>query len=249
MQRRTLISGLMALLPAVGARRLLANEHPGGSAARSCRLITQDVAGPYHVDEYLIRSDVRDGHAGVPLMLEFQVIDALKCAPLPGALVTIWHANGEGLYSGVKNLVLNARLEPDGGMVDTRGQSFCRGIQRTDAEGRARFTTIFPGWYYPRATHLHVKVAPPDFGEEATTQLYFGNSVCDEVYATTHYAGRGPNPTRTEPGEESGLFASRADDLWLDLRKTGEGYSAVHELGVAFYGGMFGELTDHYRQS
>jgi hypothetical protein len=32
------------------------------------------------------------------------------------------------------------------------------------------------------------------------------------------------------------------------MTRSGDGYQATHELGVVFYGGMFGELTDHYRQ-
>ena len=44
------------------------------------------------------------------------------------------------------------------------------------------------------------------------------------------------------------MFAFEAEDLWLNIKKTGDGLHAVHELGVVFYGGMFGELTDHYRQ-
>jgi hypothetical protein len=43
------------------------------------------------------------------------------------------------------------------------------------------------------------------------------------------------------------VFAYQAGDLWLNLKKTGDGYQAAHELGVVFYGDMFGPLTDHYR--
>jgi len=46
MDRRTLIKGLAALAPVLSARRLFA-ETPSGAAAKSCRLITQDIAGPF----------------------------------------------------------------------------------------------------------------------------------------------------------------------------------------------------------
>lgn len=247
MQRRTLISGLAALVPAFGVRRLFGAEE---APARSCQLITQDARGPYDIEDYLLRSDIREGQPGMPLTLDFQVMNVMGCTPLASAMVSIWHANAEGLYSGVENVVLDANLRlAEGGKVDKRSEAFCRGVQKTDAEGRVRFVTNFPGWYYPRAPHIHLKVVPPDYGEEAVTQLYFLPAVCEEIYATEHYAERGINPIKTEPGQADPMFSTEADDLWLELHRHGDGYIARHELGVVFYGGMFGELPETYRQS
>ena len=249
MQRRRLITGLAGLAGGLGVGRLLAQDSArSATGGGSCRLITQDVTGPFHVDNYLERSNVIDGQKGVPLTLNFQVTDVLTCSPLPGAKVVIWHANNEGFYSGVVNPVLNEDGTAGGGTRDLREETFHRGVQTSDEHGRVRFVTSFPGWYFPRATHIHLKVYPPDFGEEATTQLYLRNEICDEVYAGEHYRHRGPNPTRREPGDDSPLFSFDAGDLWLNISKSGDGYEATHELGVVFYGKMFGELTDHYRQ-
>jgi len=250
MDRRTLLKGLAALAPVMGVRSVLADHHEKGNLpAKTCRLITQDIAGPYVVDETPMRSDVVEGQAGTPLTLNFQVFDTFSCNPLPGALVSIWHANAEGLYSGVENIILDASLKPVGGKIDTLGQTFLRGMQKTDANGRVSFKTIFPGWYYPRPTHTHVVVSPPDFGEVATTQLYYPAEVCDQAYEGKHYAQRGPNPDRTDSSKDSPGDSIDAEDLWLDLRRDGDGYVASHNLGVTFYGGMFGELPDFYRQS
>ena len=249
MQRRKLIKGLAAMVSGLGAGNILAQEDSRSAiGAGSCRLVTQDVTGPFHVDHYLDRSNLIDGQRGIPLTLSLQVTDVLTCKPLPGAKVVIWHANNEGHYSGVVNLMLNEDGTPQPEKIDLREETFHRGMQTSDAQGRVQFTTSFPGWYFPRATHLHVKVYPPDFGEEATTQLYFKNQVCDEVYARDHYVHRGPNPTQRSRGDESGIFSFDDGDLWLNIHKSGDGYAATHELGVVFYGGMFGELTDHYRQ-
>jgi protocatechuate 3,4-dioxygenase beta subunit len=249
MQRRKLITGLVALGGGLGVGRLLAQEESRSAiGAGSCRLTTQDLTGPFHTERYPDRSNVIDGQKGVPLTLNFQVVDVMSCQPLPGAKVVIWHANNEGLYSGVENLMLGKDGTAKPEKVDLRSESFLRGMQTSDENGRVQFVTAFPGWYFPRATHLHLKVYPPDFGEEATTQLYFRNKDCDEVYAGEHYRHRGPNPTRPEPGDNSGIFSYESDDLWLNIRKSANGYEATHELGVVFYGGMFGELPDHYRQ-
>lgn len=248
MHRRKVIKGLMALAGSAGAGRLLAQDAaPSATGAGSCRLISQDVTGPFHTEQYLERSNLMDGQKGVPLTLNFHVRDVLTCNPLAGAKVLIWHANNEGHYSGVENLMLNADGTAQEGMLDLRDETFCRGMQTSDKQGRVQFVTSFPGWYFPRTTHIHLKVYPPGFGEEATTQLYLRNENCDEVYATKNYRHRGPNPTRRNPGDESGIFSYDEGDLWLNIVKDADGYAATHELGVIFYGGMFGELPDYYR--
>jgi protocatechuate 3,4-dioxygenase beta subunit len=249
MKRRKFIAGMAAAAGGLGSGRLLAEQNaPSATGAGSCRLITQDVTGPFHTDLYPDRSNLFEGQKGVPLTLNFLVRNVLTCEPLPGARVVIWHANNEGFYSGVVNPVLNADGTASSEKADFRDQTFHRGMQTSDALGRVQFVTAFPGWYFPRVTHLHLKVYPPDFGEEATTQLYFRNEICDEVYAGEHYSHRGPNPTRRQPGDDSSIFSFDAEDLWLNITRSGDGYQATHELGVVFYGGMFGELTDHYRQ-
>jgi protocatechuate 3,4-dioxygenase beta subunit len=248
MHRRQVIKGLAALGGTLGAGRLLARDTaPSATGAGSCRLISQDVTGPFHTDHYVEQSNLMEGQSGVPLTLNFQVKDVLTCKPLAGAKVLIWHANNEGHYSGVRNVVLNADGTAQKGVIDFTEETFCRGMQTTDGDGRAQFVTTFPGWYFPRATHIHLKIYPPGLGEEATTQLYLRNENCDEVYATEHYRHRGPNPTRRNPGEASKLFSYDEGDLWMNISKVRGGYATTHELGVISYGGMFGELPDYYR--
>ncbi len=249
MHRRNVIKGLIALAGTASAGRLVAQDAaPSAIGAGSCRLISQDVTGPFHTEHYVDHSNLMKGQKGVPLTLNFNVKNALTCKPLAGARVLIWHANTEGYYSGVENIMLNADGTAQEGVIDLRNETFCRGMQTSDKHGRVQFVTSFPGWYFPRATHIHLKVYPPGFGEEATTQLYLHNKDCDEVYASDHYRHRGPNPTRRNPGEESSLFSYDEGDLWLNIRKEGDGYAATHELGVISYGGMFGELPDYYRK-
>ena len=51
-----------------------------------------------------------------------------------------------------------------------------------DAGGIVRFTTIFPGWYRGRTTHIHCKVHV-DRKTVRTTQLFFDDALTEEVYA------------------------------------------------------------------
>ncbi len=248
MNRRNLIKGLMAAGPILGFRNVFA-ETAKNEVVKTCRLITQDIAGPYRTADIPFRSDITGGQTGTPLTLNFQVMDSFRCQPVAGAMVSIWHANAEGLYSGVNNLMLTADMQSESASIDTSGQNFLRGTQKTDADGRVSFKTIYPGWYYPRATHAHIMVFPPNYGEVATTQLYFSDDVCDQVYQAEHYAHRGPNPVRTDPSADSPTDGTDEGDLWLDLRHEGGAYVANHNLGVTYYGDMFGELPGFYEQS
>ncbi|HET6564612.1 MAG TPA: hypothetical protein VFG52_04300 [Xanthomonadales bacterium] len=244
MKRRTVLSGLAAAASTLAIRPLRADK----TAAPSCRMITQDLTGPYYLDARQFRSDIADGQPGVPLQLEFEVVDTFTCQPLPGAAVHLWHNNAQGLYSGVNNLVLDADLNPVGSGIDLTDSSFLRGVQTTNEQGRVRFVTIMPGWYAPRPTHVHLKVYPPTFGEVATTQLYFPPTFCDEVYKHEAYAARGPTPIRDDHTTPSRDSASNDESLWITPVRSGAGYQHSMQLGVTFYGQNFGDLDDFYRQ-
>jgi protocatechuate 3,4-dioxygenase beta subunit len=47
-------------------------------------LTVSDVAGEY------VRSDIRDGEAGIEFVLDTQVLDVSTCEPVTNALVEIW---------------------------------------------------------------------------------------------------------------------------------------------------------------
>lgn len=98
-------------------------------AAPNCVLATEQTEGPYYIDNRLIRSDIRKGKAGVPLLLKLQVLNASTCKPIRGATVEVWHCDAIGDYSG-----FNA------------AGTWLRGGQRSNAKGNVTFKTIYPGW-------------------------------------------------------------------------------------------------------
>src|SRR5205814_2025287 len=114
----------------------------GREAAVSCVLSSEVTAGPYYVANHLTRRNVTDGRTGVPLRLHLTVVDARTCKPIKGADVEIWHADALGVYSGVNG----------------NTKHFLRGHQKSDARGRVRFDTIYPGWYMGRTPHIHLQV-------------------------------------------------------------------------------------------
>lgn len=174
-----------------------------------CVLTAEQTEGPYYVARELVRSDITEGKAGVPVALRIAVTDVGTCAPLANAAVDIWHCDAQGYYSGITG-------ENPGGGGETTGEenadtTFLRGVQITDENGIAEFSTIFPGWYTSRTCHIHMKVhvdgevgaaandadaaATPVGGEtyqsghvSHTGQLFFEDSLQELVFATEAYA-------------------------------------------------------------
>src|SRR5919109_727796 len=147
--------------------------------------------GPYYVDEELNRSDIRSDPStgtvkpGALLRLTVNVsqVTGSACAALAGAVVDVWHCDALGVYSDVSDPSFN-----------TVGQKFLRGYQVTDANGVASFTTIYPGWYQGRTVHIHFKVRSPAGASSAyefTSQLFFDDSLSDQVFTQSPYASKG----------------------------------------------------------
>jgi len=200
------------------------------AAAASCIARPQQTEGPYFVDEQLNRVDIRtdpsDGSVrpGTKLALTFAVsrLDGAACVPLKGAIVDLWHCDAAGAYSDVR----------DPGF-DTSGKKFLRGYQVTDADGGARFVTIWPGWYRGRTVHAHFKIRldpTAKRGFDFTSQLYFDDALTDVVHAQEPYAGKGQRRLRNSG---DGIFRSGGAQLLLAPTADGSGgYAATFEIAL-----------------
>lgn len=155
-------------------------QEAGGSAsqllegAKVCAITPELTEGPYYFDPGLERKDITEGRPGLPVSLNLQVVDD-NCVPLENARVDIWHCDATGLYSGYVN-------RTDTGSLSTKGETFLRGTQMTDATGIANFGTIYPGWYAGRTTHIHFKVFLSETSV-MTGQIFFEDRLSDQVYA------------------------------------------------------------------
>jgi protocatechuate 3,4-dioxygenase beta subunit len=144
------------------------------SSNGACLLTPQSVEGPYYFDPKLERSEITEGHEGIPVKLKVQVIGA-DCHAISNARVDVWHADAQGFYSGYEN-------QGDSGNISTKGQTFLRGTQFSNGAGEVLFTTIFPGWYPGRTTHIHFKVFL-DKNTVLTAQIYFPDALNEFIYA------------------------------------------------------------------
>ncbi|KAJ3875536.1 Intradiol ring-cleavage dioxygenase [Lentinula edodes] len=136
----------------------------------SCVLTPIVTEGPYyHNSGHPIRQNIAEYQIGLLTYLDIGVIDVNTCKPLPNVLVDIWQANATGHYAGhpepAPHLV-NEQPQVGGkrsGLLSAFPRTnfheqWLRGAWQTDSHGVARFTTIFPGYYTGRATHVHAKV-------------------------------------------------------------------------------------------
>jgi protocatechuate 3,4-dioxygenase beta subunit len=109
-------------------------------------------------------------------------------------------------------------------------QTFLRGIQTTNASGEATFTTIYPGWYQGRATHIHVEVTMANRSVKVT-QIAFPEAINDAVHGSGVYSSRGSNPTTNS--RDSVFADSLSAELVTPTGSPSGGFAASFQIGVA----------------
>jgi protocatechuate 3,4-dioxygenase beta subunit len=193
------------------------------SLPAGCVVRPELTEGPVFVEEDLNRSDIRTDPSngsvseGIPFDLTFQVTQVAEgvCMPLAGVQVDVWHCDAEGIYSDTTELGMQ-----------TVGQKFLRGYQITDENGLARFTTIYPGWYEGRTVHIHFKMRTAD-GYDFTSQLFFDDTLTDEVFTQAPYNSRGERNLRND---NDSIFGQSGGQMVLNTRKGDTGYEATFDV-------------------
>lgn len=177
---------------AVGGTKAMRGSYPdpfaGAGAGTMCALYPALTIGPCYARGPAQREDISDGITGLPLRLSFLVVRGNRCTPVRNAEIDIWHTGSNGVYSAFGRGICNPERLP------VANQRFCRGTQTTDANGRANFSTVFPGWYSGRSIHIHFTVRVNGRGY-MTSQLFFDDLLSDEIMASTEYRARGKRDT------------------------------------------------------
>ncbi|MCX4974697.1 intradiol ring-cleavage dioxygenase [Streptomyces sp. NBC_00620] len=226
-----------------GSSSVTASASASASAASdTCVLNSTVTEGPYYLDGALFRKDITDGKPGVPLTVKLTVRDQSEsCDPVSGAAVEIWHCDAWGYYSGytTANPGGSAPAESE----DTSGaddKTYLRGFQTTGDDGVVEFTTIYPGWYTPRATHIHVKVHTG--GKKAdntyeggkvnwTGQLFFDDKYGEEVYKKSPYTEH--TGTRTKLDDDMVYAGGGAKDGLMTITGTvDDGFTGALTVGI-----------------
>ncbi len=182
----------------------------------ACAVTPTETAGPFPSLTDFVRSDIREDRSGTLLNVTVKVVNVnANCAAVADANVEIWHCDASGDYS-------------EYGSETSR--TFLRGIQTTNSSGEVTFTTIYPGWYQGRATHIHVEVAVGG-GSRKTTQIAFPENVNNVVHSSGVYASKGSNPTSNAADN---IFAdSLASELVTPTGNPSSGYTAACQVAIS----------------
>lgn len=207
--------------------------------------IPQETAGPYPADgsnasrqslnalvlSGIVRQDIRTSlgtgnvAAGIPCTVELTLVNAKdNCTPLANHAIYLWHCNRDGNYSMYSQ-----------GVTD---EDYLRGVQATDANGKATFTTIFPACYSGRWPHVHFEMYPSL--DKATTsanalhtsQLALPQDVCETVYATDGYSASVRNLSQLSLATDN-IFSDGYDKQMATVTgDTTNGYTAKLIIGI-----------------
>lgn len=220
-------SGAASALPAAAATAVPTTA--GTTSTSSCAVTPEGEIGPYFADDsapafnrsnILSNLDGTSVQPGVPLTLNISVRDGQKsCAAVASSQVDIWHCNASGVYS-------------DEGVESTTGLTWLRGFQLTDANGLATFTTIVPGWYQGRTTHIHLRVrssysqASSTSDGTNTTQVFFPQTLVDTLSSSVSpYSAHGVNNT-TNASDHVYTGETKGVTLLTLTGSTASGYAA-----------------------
>ena len=186
------------------------------STNAACAVTPTETVGPYPSLVDLFRSDIREGKSGTLLTLTIRVVNAASaCAAVSGANVEIWHVDAAGNYSQYGTQT---------------AETYLRGIQTTNSNGEVTFTTIYPGWYQGRATHIHVEVTMGGRSVKVT-QIAFPETVNNAVHASGVYASRGTNPISNQ---SDGIFSdSLSSEIVTPTGSATGGYAATFQVGIS----------------
>jgi protocatechuate 3,4-dioxygenase beta subunit len=224
MRRREILLGAMgASLGAWGLRSYAAAQ---AQAPGSCVLTATGAEGPFYFDSKLVRSNIVDGCAGVPLELAMTIVKVPGCAPITGARADVWHADADGLYSGYANQSGTGDVPASA----RTGRTFLRGTQFTDDSGTVVFHTIYPSWYRGRTPHIHFKVFVGR-NEMITNQIVFPVEVSAEVFRQPPY--RDHKGVRDTYNANDRVLRSDGSGVLCAAARGGEGYRATLVVGVS----------------
>lgn len=231
----------------------------------TCVLAPETTEGPYyHTEGHPIRSNMAENELGLLFLMNVGVIDVETCEPVENVLVDLWTANSTGYYAGhpyakkglenekpattgIRKGLLSAFPRDDEHLQET----WLRGALPTDSNGVTEFTSIYPGYYTGRATHVHVKVHPewerlPNGTFTSgrlihTGQFFFDDAIDDQVNKLHPY---NTNPLLA-PGK-GGRTRNWDDSLQIFQNSFDNGYMPMFDLeflGGVLQQGLIGYIT------
>lgn len=202
-----------------------------GSTSGSCSVTSSETAGPFPTitPSSLVKSNIVMDRTGVGFTINITIKNTnASCAALKGALVDIWHCDKDGYYSEYGGTSMQT--------VNYTAVHFLRGRQTTDDNGLVTFTSIFPGWYSGRATHIHVHIYNASGTSLLVTQIAFPegtNSAVALVNASTANGYTKGMTGYTYNAADNVFSDSVANELSTITGSVADGFVLAHTINVA----------------
>ncbi|EJC97740.1 aromatic compound dioxygenase [Fomitiporia mediterranea MF3/22] len=221
-----------------------------------CILTPEVTQGPYHILGELVRQNITQGQAGVPLELNVDFFDIDTCEPVPRVWVDGWQCNATGVYSGyeVASAASNNGSgssfpplpsptgtgaytdvdDPNNPMVIVKpgdNENFLRGIWQTDDNGELTMHSIVPGWYSGRSVHFHIKVYTEGNGSLADNGTFVAGSAVHtgQFFFADDFIEKVGNTTSYNTNPVERVYNN--DDIWYNYQNAW-GYTA--NMDIAF---------------
>ena len=233
--------GLVSVLPLISSCKkedaagstttTTGNSSTDTSGSGTCTEAPTETEGPFptKVPSSYVRSNIVDDRTGVPITVKINIVNKnSSCATLSGAIVDIWHCDKDGYYSEYGGTGMQS--------INYTAVHFLRGRQVTDSNGLVTFTSIFPGWYSGRATHIHVHIYNASGTSLKVTQIAFPEgSSCAVVPVNTSATGYSKGLCGYTYNENDNIFSD--DTAGVEIASisgsVAEGYTLTHNIAVA----------------
>lgn len=207
------------------------NNDEDPTPSGDCTETDSETAGPFPTKSpsSLVMTNIVSDRTGIAFDIKITIQDKNNsCAALQGAVVDIWHCDKDGYYSEYGGTSMQS--------IDYTAVHFLRGRQTTDSNGMVGFTSIFPGWYTGRATHIHVHIYDANGNSLLVTQIGFpegsGNAVNLVNASTANGYTKGM----------SGYTSNASDNIFADSQDTeigtvtgsvADGFEITHTIVVS----------------
>ncbi|TRX35404.1 dioxygenase family protein [Flavobacterium restrictum] len=201
------------------------------STSGTCSITASETAGPFPTitPSTLVKTDISSDRTGVAFAINITVKNTnASCAALKGAIVDIWHCDKDGYYSEYGGTAMQT--------ANFTTVHFLRGRQTTDANGLVTFTSIFPGWYSGRATHIHVHVYNAAGTSLLVTQIAFPEATNSAVVLVNLSTANGYSKGMsgyTYNTSDNVFSDSVANELATVTGSVAAGYVLTHTINVA----------------
>lgn len=207
------------------------DESTTSNSSSDCTVTNSETAGPFPTltPSTLVRTNIVGDRTGIPLTITITIQNTNNsCAALEGAIVDIWHCDKDGYYSQYGGTSMQT--------VNYTNNTFLRGRQLTNANGQVGFTSIFPGWYQSRATHIHVHVYNSSGTSLLVTQIAFPegtNSAVVLVNASTENGYTKGMNGYTYNASDNVFSDGVSNEMSVVTGSVTDGFALTHTIKVA----------------